>query len=57
MSRPPGQVLTPALGELGEAAVRRETVSQVKTLLYLELRVNFVDHIVYAYLQLRLDEA
>ena len=24
---------------------------------YLELRVNFVDHIVYAYLQLRLDEA
>jgi len=33
-----------------------QEVSQAKTLLYLEVRVNFVDHVVYAFLQLRLDE-
>ena len=33
-----------------------QEVSQANTLLYLELRVNFVDHVVYAFLQLKLDE-
>ena len=34
-----------------------QAVSQPKTPLCLEVRVNSVDHVVYACLQLRLDEA